>query len=171
MIQAAIFVVVPLCLAFAAFSDLFTMTIPNRVSAILLATFVVVAPASGMDLSTIGLHLAAGALVFAVSFVLFSLNTMGGGDAKLLTASAVWFGLDASLLDYLLLVSVCGGLLAVVILVLRGQHALLQAYGLRLPATFEAKNKIPYGIAIAIGGFLAYPASPLMQTALSIAAR
>ena len=170
MIQAAIFVVVPLCLAFAAFSDLFTMTIPNRISVILLATFVVVAPITGMDLSTIGLHLAAGAIVFAACFLLFALNTMGGGDAKLLTSSAVWFGLSPSLLDYLLLVSVCGGFLAVAILFLRGQQAMFHACGLRLPATFEAKNKIPYGIAIAIGGFLAYPASPLMQAALHLSA-
>ncbi|OLP62272.1 peptidase [Xaviernesmea oryzae] len=170
MIQAAIFIIVPLCLAIAALTDLFTMTIPNRVSVILLLAFLLVGPASGMGLVDIGLHLAAGLLVFAIAFLLFSLNTMGGGDAKLLTASAVWFGLNQSLIDYMLLVAFCGGALAVVILLLRRQQGVLAACGLQLPASFDADGKIPYGIAIALGGFLAYPTSPLMLAALGASA-
>src|SRR5690606_3211785 len=99
--QAIIFVVFPLCLAVAAFSDLFTMTIPNRVSAVLLAAFILVAPLAGLGLADIAQHLAAGLVVFAVCFALFALNIMGGGDAKLLTASAVWFGMSLSLVEYL----------------------------------------------------------------------
>ncbi len=44
MVAAAIFVMFPLCLAIAAFSDLFTMTIPNRVSIILVLSFLAIAP-------------------------------------------------------------------------------------------------------------------------------
>src|SRR6218665_148176 len=110
MTEAAIFVVFPLCLAMAAFSDLFTMTIPNRVSAILLATFVIVAPFTGLGLQDILLHLGAGGIVFVFCFALFALNVMGGGDAKLLTASAVWFGFNNSLFEFLLYVSIFGGL-------------------------------------------------------------
>jgi Flp pilus assembly protein protease CpaA len=51
--QAIIFVVFPLCLAVAACSDFLTMLIPNRVSAILLATFVIVAPLAGLGLTDI----------------------------------------------------------------------------------------------------------------------
>ena len=54
MTQALIFVVFPFCLAVAAFSDLFTMTIPNRVSAILLAAFFLAAPLAGLGLADIG---------------------------------------------------------------------------------------------------------------------
>lgn len=96
MTQALIFVVFPFCLAVAAFSDLFTMTIPNRVSAILLGAFLLAAPLSGLDLTAIAMHLGAGLLVFSIGFVLFALNIMGGGDVKVLSASAVWFGFNIS---------------------------------------------------------------------------
>ena len=49
MIYAAIYLIFPLCMAVAAFSDLFTMTIPNRVSIILLGSFVLIAPPRRAD--------------------------------------------------------------------------------------------------------------------------
>ncbi|WP_075290887.1 A24 family peptidase [Pararhizobium arenae] len=166
MTDAAIFVVFPLCLAFAAFSDFFTMTIPNRVSAILLAAFVVVAPFAGLGLQDILTHLGAGAIVFTFCFALFALNIMGGGDAKLLTASAVWFGFEHSLFLFLAYVSIFGGVLTLVILMLRKQENALLATGLPLPHLLFTAKKIPYGIAIGLGGFLAYPSSSLMMAAL-----
>lgn len=166
MIQAAILVIFPLCMAVAAFSDLFTMTIPNRVSVILLAAFVIVAPLAGLSLVDIGWHLLAGVAVFAVVFVLFALNTMGGGDAKVLTASAVWFGFNDSLIVYLGDVAVIGGALTLLILLIRSQRNLIAAVGLPIPRPLLQEKKIPYGIAIGIGGFIAFPASPLMQWVL-----
>lgn len=167
MVDAAVFVVFPLCLAVAAFSDLFTMTIPNRVSAILLGSFVIVAPFAGLDLTAIGLHLGAGLLVFSFCFVLFGLNIMGGGDTKLLTASAVWFGWSASLMEYVVYVSVFGGLLSVLILILRAHTNAILAAGLPVPSSLLLAKKVPYGIAIGFAAFLAYPASPLMQAAFA----
>ncbi|CAN7144980.1 prepilin peptidase [Pararhizobium sp. LjRoot235] len=167
MIEAAIFVILPLCLAVAAFSDLFTMTIPNRVSAILLGAFIVVAPLAGLGLPVIGMHLLAGLIVFLACFTLFALNIMGGGDAKLLTASAVWFGFNNSLYQFVLYVSIFGGLLTLLILMMRKQENAILASGLPVPHLLFTAKKIPYGIAIGLGGFLAYPASPLMQAALS----
>ncbi|CAK7258690.1 prepilin peptidase CpaA [Shinella sp. WSC3-e] len=166
MAQAIIFVVFPLCLAVAACSDFLTMLIPNRVSAILLVAFVVVAPLAGLGLTEIAMHLAAGLLVFSVCFALFALNVMGGGDAKLLTASAVWFGMSLSLVEYLVYVSVFGGLLTIAILSLRAKTNLILASGLPVPDHLLKAKKVPYGIAIGIGAFLAYPSSPLMVAAL-----
>ncbi len=163
MIQAAILVIFPLCMAVAAFSDLFTMTIPNRVSVILLASFIIVAPLAGLSLVEIGWHLLAGLCVFAVVFVLFALNTMGGGDAKVLTASAVWFGFNDSQIVYMGNVAVIGGALTILILLIRSQRNLITAIGLPIPRTLLQEKKIPYGIAIGIGGFVSYPASPLME--------
>jgi len=167
MTEAIIFVILPLCLAIAAFSDLFTMTIPNRIPAILLGAFVLVAPLSGLSLTMIGLHLGAGLAVFLVCFALFALNVMGGGDAKLLTASAVWFGFNNSLFEFLVYVSALGGVLAIVILMMRKQENAILAAGLPVPHLLFTAKKIPYGIAIGLGGFLAYPSSPLMQMALA----
>jgi len=55
----------PALMAFAAASDLFTMTISNRVSLALAAGFLALALASGMAPSDILMHLAAGATVLA----------------------------------------------------------------------------------------------------------
>lgn len=166
MTQAIIFVVFPLCLAVAAFSDFLTMLIPNRVSAILLASFIIVAPLAGLDLTDIAMHLAAGLIVFAVCFALFALNIMGGGDAKLLTASAVWFGLTFSLFEFLIYVSFLGGILTLAVLSLRAHTNTILASGLPVPGHLLTAKKVPYGIAIGAGAFLAYPSSPLMLAAL-----
>ena len=167
MTEAAIFVVFPLCLAFAAFSDLFTMTIPNRISAILLGAFIIVAPLAGLSVPVIGMHLVAGLIVFSACFTLFALNIMGGGDAKLLTASAVWFGFNASLMEFVTYTSIFGGVLTIVILVMRKQEDTILAYGLPIPQLLLTATKVPYGIAIGLGAFFAYPSSPLMQAALA----
>jgi prepilin peptidase CpaA len=135
MTLAIIVVVFPLCLAVAACSDFLTMLIPNRVSAILLGAFIVVAPLAGLGLTEVAMHLAAGLLVFSICFALFALNVMGGGDAKLLTASAVWFGMSFSLIEYLVYVSFFGGLLTFAILSLRANTNLILASGLAYPSS------------------------------------
>ncbi|MGR6432416.1 A24 family peptidase [Rhizobium sp. PAMB 3174] len=162
MIAAALFVVFPICLALAAFTDFFTMTIPNRVSAILLITFFLVAPFVGLSWQEMGMHAVAGLLVLTVCFALFAFNVMGGGDAKLLAAAAVWFGFTPSLMEFLIYVCYVGGAVTLMILVLRSKANAIMAMGLNLPASILHAKKIPYGIAIGIGGFLAYPSSPLM---------
>jgi prepilin peptidase CpaA len=167
MAQAIIFVVFPLCLAVAACSDFLTMCIPNRVSAILLAAFLIAAPIAGLDLTSIALHFAAGLVVFSACFALFALNIMGGGDAKLLTASAVWFGMTFSLIEFLVCVSFFGGLLTFGILVVRSHTNSIIASGIPLPDHIMTAKKVPYGIAIGIAAFLAYPSSPLMLAALN----
>lgn len=166
MIVAAILLVFPLCLAFAAISDLLTMTIPNRVSLILIISFVVLAPLSGLALPAIGMHALGAAIVFGICFALFALNVMGGGDAKLLSAAAIWFGYDPELLSFLVYVSVIGGLVTSAILLIRSQANTILAIGLPVPNSLLLAKKIPYGIAIAIGGFLAFPSSPLFLAAL-----
>ncbi|MBY2907159.1 A24 family peptidase [Rhizobium leguminosarum] len=166
MIAAAVFVILPLCLAMAAFSDLFTMTIPNRISVILIASFLVLAPFSGLGLEMIGMHLTGAAIVFSACFALFAFNVMGGGDAKLLSATALWFGLNESLLFLMIDVAMIGGLITLLILLVRTQSNAILAIGLPIPNSVLLAKKIPYGIAIAIGGFMAFPSSPLFLAAL-----
>lgn len=166
MITASIFLVFPLCLALAALTDLFSMTIPNRISVILMGTFIVVALASGMDWQTFGLSLAAGLVVFLACFSMFALNVMGGGDAKLLTACAVWFGFNDSLATFLIAVAIIGGILTLGILVLRSRAQEIMASGLPIPDSLLLAKKVPYGIAIAIAGLLCYPEAPIVQAAM-----
>lgn len=165
MFEAAALLVFPLCMSVAAISDLLTMTIPNRVSLVLAVSFIGVAFLNGLPLSEIGLHFAGAAIVFCACFALFALNVMGGGDAKLLAAAALWFGLDPSLLSFAVYVALIGGLITVVIVLLRSQSHIIMAIGLPLPNSLLHAKKIPYGIAIATGGILAFPASPLVIAA------
>lgn len=165
MLETAILLIFPLCMSIAAISDLLTMTIPNRLSLALAISFFVLAPIAGLSLAEIGMHLAGACTVFFACFTLFALNVMGGGDAKLLAAAALWFGLDASLLEFLIYVAFIGGAVTILIMLLRSQANTILAMGLPLPNSLVIAKKIPYGIAIAIGGIMAFPSSPLLIAA------
>jgi len=147
----------PALMAFAASSDLLTMTISNRISLALAGAFFLLTLVTGMSLAAIGMHLAAGALVLAVCFGFFSQGWIGGGDAKLASATALWFGFDF-LLDYLIYASLFGGVLTLVLIQFRklplpGPLA-RQAWILRL---HDAGGGIPYGIALAAAALAVYP--------------
>ena len=130
-------------------------------SAILLSSFLILAPLSDLAWLEIGASLVAGLAVFGVCFALFALNVMGGGDAKLLTAAAVWYGWDHSLLTFLVVVGFVGGAVTLVILLLRSQANSVMAMGIPLPASLVTAKKIPYGLAIAIAGFLTFHQAPI----------
>ncbi len=167
MIEAVIFVVFPFCMLHAAISDTLSMTIANRVPVLLLATFALVAPLTGMDWTSYGWHFAAGALVLAVTFGLFALGGMGGGDAKLLAATAVWMGLNFNLVSYLLTSAFIGGLLTVAILVYRKSPLAAYTGHSRFLRHFADESVgVPYGVALGLGGLITFPDSPLMVWAL-----
>src|SRR5882757_4518684 len=116
--DAARLLLFPALMAFAASSDLFTMTISNRVTLILVAGFFGLALYSGMDLHAVLWHVAAALAVLAVTFVFFARGWIGGGDAKLAAATALWLGFD-HLLPYLLYASIFGGALTILLLQFR----------------------------------------------------
>lgn len=164
---AAIFLIVPLCLAFAALNDLLSMTIPNRIPLLLLLSFALVAPFSGMDLQTYATSFLAGAVVLFACFVMFAANVMGGGDAKLLTATAVWYGFNISLIEFLLSVAFMGGILTLGILLLRSRSQEIMTAGLPIPDSLLVAKKIPYGIGIGVAGLLTYGEAPLVKAAIA----
>jgi len=147
----------PALMAFAAASDLFTMTISNRVSLLLAASFLVLALASGMGLNDILLHIGAGAVVLAVAFGCFAMGWVGGGDAKVAAAAALWFGFG-QLLNYLLYASLFGGALTLLLLQFRQWPLPYPLAGQAWLLKLHAKETgIPYGIALAIGALMVYP--------------
>ncbi|WP_245487919.1 prepilin peptidase, partial [Mesorhizobium sp. M4A.F.Ca.ET.022.05.2.1] len=165
---ALIFVVFPFCMLFAAISDILSMTIANRVSVLLVTVFALVAPLTGMDWATCGWHFAAGFLVLAVTFGLFALGGMGGGDAKLLAATSLWMGFNIHLVEYLVVSTFIGGLLTLAILAYRKSPlASFTGHNPFLRHFADETNGIPYGIALGIGGLLIYPDSPLVVWALA----
>jgi len=147
----------PAMMAFAASSDLFTMTISNRVSLMLVGGFFVLAPITDMNAAEILLHVSAGCIVLVAGFGLFARGIIGGGDAKLAAAAALWLGFD-HLLPYLLLASLLGGALSVGLIWFRmtplPEWLARQAWVERLHGKDAG---IPYGIALAAAALAVYP--------------
>src|SRR6187200_1717555 len=147
----------PALMAFAASSDLLTMTISNRLSIALAAGFFLLALVTGMDLYTIGMHLAAAAVVLAVAFVFFAQGWIGGGDAKLAAATALWLGFD-HLPAYLVYASLFGGLLTLVLLQVRALPLPRLLVGQQWAERLHRKDSgVPYGIALAAAALAVYP--------------
>ncbi|MGA7972317.1 MAG: prepilin peptidase [Pseudolabrys sp.] len=155
----------PALMAFAASSDLFTMTISNRLSLMLGGGFFLLALISGMGLATLGMHLAAAALVLVVAFIFFARGWIGGGDAKLVAATALWFGFG-HLLDYLIWASLLGGALTLLLLQFR-QFDLPQVLARQkwIERLHDANAGVPYGIALAAAALIVYPTTPWMTAA------
>jgi prepilin peptidase CpaA len=161
MLEAAILVVFPFCMLFAAISDMVSMTIANRVSVILVGTFALLAPFTGM-------HFAAGGMVLAITFTVFAIGGMGGGDAKLLAATAVWMGFGIVLVQYLVLGAVFGGLLTLAILAFRNSPtSIFAGRNMFLRHFADEKAGIPYGVALGVAGLVVYPETALMQWVLA----
>lgn len=154
--------VFPAAMAFAAATDLFTMTVPNRIAIGLLAGFFLLAPMIGMGWTDVGIHVATAAAALLVGFGLFALGWIGGGDAKLFAATCLWLGPDM-LLSYGVITALIGGALTLGLLFLRRMPlpvALIgQGWIVRL---HDAKEGVPYGIALAAAGLLVYPNTPFM---------
>ena len=96
---------------------------------------------------------------FAFGVAMFALGQWGGGDVKFMAATSLWLGWPV-LLDYLLLVAVAGGLLALTVLAFR-RFKLPGAWAARpwLARLHRAEQGLPYGVALGIGGLaLARPA-------------
>jgi len=103
-----------------------------------------------------------------VTFSLFAMDGMGGGDAKLLAATAVWMGLNIHLVEYLVVSTIIGGLLTLAILFYRKSPlAIITGRNPFLRHFADDTTGVPYGIALGVGGLLTYPDSPLMVWALA----
>ena len=154
----ALFALFPLAMAFAAASDLFTMTISNKLSLGLLAGFLVLFPLAGVDLPTFGLHLLAGGVVLAATFTLFALGVIGGGDAKFAAVVALWLGW-VHVLDFLVTAAIFGGALTLGLLLFRKWPA-LPAFAASQPwleRLHDPHAGVPYGIALGAGAMMIYP--------------
>jgi prepilin peptidase CpaA len=156
----------PAMMAFAASSDLLSMRISNRVSLTLVGGFFVLALLGGMSTADILLHVSAASVVLVMAFACFAYGWIGGGDAKLAAATALWMGFD-HLLPYLVYASLLGGALTL---------ALLQFRMAPLPCWLASRSwvqrlhdrdgGVPYGIALAVAALVVYPDTPWMAAAM-----
>jgi prepilin peptidase CpaA len=162
-VQTLLLLIFPLLVIAGALKDLTTFTIPNALSLALIAAFPLAALALGLPLGVIGLSVAVGAGALVIGMGMFAAGWIGGGDAKLFAAAALWIGLPGALSD-LLFTGLAGGAFAVGLLGLRSAPARAvlpvgPAWFMRL---VEPGENVPYGVAIAVGALAAFPLSPLV---------
>ena len=168
MSDAMMIVVFPALMAYAAFSDLFTMTISNWISVLLVFAFIAMALLTGMPAAAIGLHLACGLAVLLLTFALFSFGWIGGGDAKLAATTAVWMGFE-HLAEFGMGSALLGGALTLAIIQFRRwpmpRWAKARAWVMRL---HDKDNGVPYGIALAAAGLMLYPETGVFLRVLGV---
>jgi prepilin peptidase CpaA len=167
MIDLVLLIGFPLLLAFAASSDLLTMKISNRLSLALVFSFILAAFSIGLPLTQIGLHLATGICVLAITVAFFAAGWIGGGDAKLTAAVSVWLGFGIHLLEFILVASVFGAILTLGLLFSRS-HPLPQCLIRRpwIARLHHPKTGIPYGIALSASALIIYPTSEIWRAGL-----
>jgi prepilin peptidase CpaA len=158
--------VFPLLVLIAALTDATTFLIPNRLSAALAIAFIPAALLIGLPPAVIGLCLIVGVAALVTGMGMFAAGWIGGGDAKLFAASALWLGWPA-VGSFVAWTAIAGGGLAVLLLTARkATSPVLAAQG---PAwigrLLEPKGDVPYGVAIAFGALAAFPASAACHAA------
>jgi prepilin peptidase CpaA len=157
LVDAIRLLVFPGLMAFAASSDVVTMTISNKVSLALIGGFLVVAILSGLGAGDIALHFAAGLTVLTAGFACFACGWIGGGDAKLAAATALWFGFEG-LLSYLFAASLLGGGLTLLMMQFRMLPLPQLLRGQSWAERLHSKDAgVPYGVALAAAALLIYP--------------
>lgn len=169
MMDVLALVLFPALMAYAAWSDIFTMTIANWISALLIVGFVVMAMASGMTLHDIAVdHLACGLAVLVLTFSLFAFGWIGGGDAKLAASTAVWVGWNG-LSDYGLLASLFGAALTLAILYFR-KNSLPERLSSKawIARLHDKTGGVPYGVALAGAGLLLYPDTAVWHAVVGV---
>jgi prepilin peptidase CpaA len=166
LLHLAAFAFFPALMALSAAMDLLTFTIPNRICIGLALGYFVLAASLGVSSADILLNISCALTILALAFVMFNLGWVGGGDAKLAAATAVWLGWS-SILDYGLAAAIYGGILTLTILSAR-MAPLPAALGrfawvVRL---HDCKSGVPYGIALAAAGLMQYPSSGIWAAAV-----
>ncbi len=146
----------------AAVKDISSFTIPNWISIALTVAFIPAALALGVSIPSIGISFAVGVAALALAAGMFALGWIGGGDAKLMAAAALWVGLKG-IAPFALYTGLAGGALALALVALRSAwlRPLVEAgpgWARRLATPGEAA---PYGVAIAVGALAAFALHPL----------
>lgn len=148
----------------AAYGDVKTRRIPNSL-VIAVATLGLLRLIVIGDLSVALYTLGASAFIFIATFLLFWRGLVGGGDAKLMIAAALLVGYH-DLLNFLVLMSICGLLVTLAMLATRRRPlnilgalvsvAMLVTHGPPVPQPKPPKLQlaVPYGVAIAGGGIV-----------------
>lgn len=147
--------------AYAAVNDFLKMEIPNKVVLAIVVLFVPAALIVGIKIGAVELfdwlvpHFASALIVFGATALLYTLGSFGAGDSKFATAVALWFPLG-DLIGFLFYMALFGGLLGIATLILKRKNIIPAGKSKWLHEVYSGKSLVPYGIAIALGGVLAF---------------
>jgi prepilin peptidase CpaA len=134
-------------LASAGF-DLWRFEIPDTL------TILIIAGAVLFGLGTPGFnwaqHAAAGGIFFAFGLLAFTRGWLGGGDVKIMTGCACWATLG-NLAEQAVMIALAGGVLALVLMLLRRSLALAGVTGDDAPRLIRVGADLPYAVGIAGG--------------------
>ena len=151
----------------AALNDANAMKIPNRIPLIVLGAYFLMVPFTWAGFPIFFEHLAVGLTLFAVGFAMFAFGWMGGGDAKLLAATAFWFTWPDAF-AYMVYTALFGGALTLFIMLGRSYIPVRVMTSQWAQTMFKDETKIPYGLALAAGAIAVLPTSQIFKTALGL---
>ena len=142
------------CQIGAIIQDCRTLQISNYFSICLIIVFLPAAILSGMSWGDLLFHYLISIAVLALMIPLFIYGILGGGDVKLLVATSIWFNWQ-DLGGYFFLITLLGGVLAVVVLLVRRFYKNRPVKPL-LP-WISGDAGLPYGVAIGISAIVLIP--------------
>ena len=154
MLSAIVYVGCPILFVLGAMSDFISYRIPNWISLGLVGLFALAVPFSDISAMTVVWHVVVGIAGLALGMLAFGFNIVGGGDAKLFAAAALWMG-PFFVLPYCLVFALIGGGLAMLILLLR--RVPLPVSTIQLPGIrhlLHPKAGMPYGVALGLGALI-----------------
>jgi prepilin peptidase CpaA len=134
-------------LASAGF-DLRTFEIPDTITVLIIIGAVLFGlGTTGFDWAS---HAAAGGAFFAFGLLAFARGWLGGGDVKVMTGCACWATLG-TLAAQVVLIAIAGGVLALVLMLLRRGLAVAGVTGDNAPRLVQVGADLPYAVGIAGG--------------------
>ncbi len=163
MVAYLLLSVFPAALLIAAANDIYEFKIPNWISILLVAVYPLAGLAVGAGPHVLVEGALIGAAALTIGFCLFAARIVGGGDAKLLAATAPWMGLG-SLGLFLFQTAIAGLVLAMAMSLFRKLPVLpVYAHASWLIRLHERKKDLPYAVAIASGALLSFSQTPYFQ--------
>jgi prepilin peptidase CpaA len=158
-LQIIIKIVYAATLCYGCISDIKSLKIPNAVSVIVLALFILNYLLFGAaDILTKHVIVACSALL--LGFGIFAAGLMGAGDIKLISALMLWAGPQNGF-DFLIIMTFAGGLFASLLLITRSSMAIWPSAQNYIPSrrirAWAQRGIFPYGIAICTAGLVLMP--------------
>jgi len=144
--------------SYAMITDLRELRVPNWVPLSIAGLFLFQSVTEGA--SGLPMHLLIAAAVLVAGFAMFVAGVFGGGDAKLLSALALWMG-PTNLVAFVLLTTLFGGATAVVLVGLKKllifNPALENHAAIARPLAWARAGRMPYAVPIGLAALMLGP--------------